>query len=218
MFSVCFVSPPLLPAQRPDVLTVEVEYGGDVPAPVAVVRLFLRQSRPRPGAAAACTHRAPDRDEGLLLEHVLQALLHQLVGPADELQAVDLEGKEVSVPIGRRPPRRAALWQGSSSSSLGVAGLTSLNSAVTRDPNSHPAPRGLIAHVSMSSGSLHIRSQNGPSCGISQFRSIIRIWSMATTRRGRVSPCPRTPSLPRPGTHCAGPGRGRRGRRARGCR
>jgi hypothetical protein len=49
-------------------------------------------------------------------------------------------------------------------------------SAVTRDPNSQPAPRGLTAHVSISSGSLHIRSQKGPSWGISQLRSIVRIW------------------------------------------
>jgi len=38
-----------------------------------------------------------------------------------------------------------------------------ITSDVTRDPKSQPAPRGLTAHVSISSGSLHIRSQNGPS-------------------------------------------------------
>ena len=47
---------------------------------------------------------------------------------------------------------------------------------VTLVPKSQPAPRGLTAHVSISSGSLHIRSQKGPSCGISQLRSIVRIW------------------------------------------
>ena len=52
-------------------------------------------------------------------------------------------------------------------------------SEVTLDPKSQPAPRGLTAHVSMSSGSLHIRSQNGPSCGISQFRSMTLIWSVS---------------------------------------
>ena len=51
-----------------------------------------------------------------------------------------------------------------------------LNSAVTRAPNSQPAPRGLTAQVSMSSGSLHIRSQKGPSCGISHTRSMVRTW------------------------------------------
>lgn len=48
-------------------------------------------------------------------------------------------------------------------------------SEVTLDPKSQPAPRGLTAHVSISSGSLHIRSQKGPSCGISQLRSITLI-------------------------------------------
>lgn len=48
-------------------------------------------------------------------------------------------------------------------------------SEVTLDPNNHPAPRGLTAHVSISSGSLHIRSQKGPSWGISQFLSITLI-------------------------------------------
>lgn len=51
-----------------------------------------------------------------------------------------------------------------------------LNSAATLAPNSQPAPRGLIAHVSVSSGSLHMRSQKGPSCGISHTRSIVRIY------------------------------------------
>ena len=38
--------------------------------------------------------------------------------------------------------------------------LTSLD---TLSPNNHPAPRGLTAQVSTSSGSLHTRSQNAPS-------------------------------------------------------
>ena len=38
-----------------------------------------------------------------------------------------------------------------------------LNSKVTLEPNNQPAPRGDIAQVSMSSGSDHIKSQNGPS-------------------------------------------------------
>lgn len=50
-----------------------------------------------------------------------------------------------------------------------------LNSLVTRLPKSHPAPRGLAPQASISSGSLHIKSQNAPSCGISQTRSIVRI-------------------------------------------
>jgi hypothetical protein len=45
------------------------------------------------------------------------------------------------------------------------------------EPKSQPAPRGLTDQSSMSSGSDHIRSQKEPSCGISCFRSISRIWS-----------------------------------------
>ncbi len=52
-----------------------------------------------------------------------------------------------------------------------------LNSAVTLPPKSQPAPRGLTAQASMSSGSLHMRSQNGPSCGISCTRSMHRTYS-----------------------------------------
>lgn len=52
-----------------------------------------------------------------------------------------------------------------------------LNSVVTLEPNSHPAPRGDYAQVSISSGSDHIISQNGPSCGISNLLSINLIWS-----------------------------------------
>jgi hypothetical protein len=52
-----------------------------------------------------------------------------------------------------------------------------LNSVVTFDPKSHPAPLGDIAHVSMSSGSDHMRSQNGPSWGISILLSISLTWS-----------------------------------------
>ncbi len=50
-----------------------------------------------------------------------------------------------------------------------------LASDVTRAPKSQPAPRGLTAHVSMSSGSLHIKSQKGPSWGISHCLSITLI-------------------------------------------
>lgn len=52
-------------------ILVELENGGDVAAPVAVV-----------GGR-------PHRDEVLLGEHVLVSLLHELVRSADELEAVD---------------------------------------------------------------------------------------------------------------------------------
>lgn len=70
-------------------------------------------------------------------------------------------------------------------------------SRATEPPNSHPAPRGLTAQFSTSSGSDHIRSKTGythknsarktlkrdyipqkaPSCGISCARDKTRIWS-----------------------------------------
>lgn len=50
-------------------------------------------------------------------------------------------------------------------------------SLVTLEPKSQPAPRGLIAQVSTSSGSDHTRSQKAPLWGISWLRSIVRIWS-----------------------------------------
>lgn len=48
---------------------------------------------------------------------------------------------------------------------------------MTFEPNSQPAPLGLMAQVSTSSGSDQTRSQNAPLCGISWFRSMVRIWS-----------------------------------------
>lgn len=50
-------------------------------------------------------------------------------------------------------------------------------SLVTFAPKSQPAPLGLMAQVSTSSGSDHTRSQNAPLWGISWFRSMVRIWS-----------------------------------------
>ena len=55
--------------------------------------------------------------------------------------------------------------------------LRCIKSWVTRAPNSHPAPLGLMVHVSTSSGSDQTRSQNAPLWGISVLRSIVRIWS-----------------------------------------
>lgn len=48
---------------------------------------------------------------------------------------------------------------------------------MTFEPNSQPAPLGLMAQVSTSSGSDQTRSQNAPLCGISWLRSMVRIWS-----------------------------------------
>ena len=57
--------------------------------------------------------------------------------------------------------------------------LILLNSFVTWLPNRYPAPLGLAPQASISSGSLHIRSQKAPSWGISQTRSIVRICKTA---------------------------------------
>lgn len=51
-----------------------------------------------------------------------------------------------------------------------------------------PAPRGETAQLSMSSGSDHIKSQKGPSCGISHTLSIMRTWSSVRTSGDRP-PC-----------------------------
>jgi hypothetical protein len=48
-------------------------------------------------------------------------------------------------------------------------------SKVAFDPKIHPAPRGLTCHVSISSGSDHIKSQKAPSCGISWLRCMVLI-------------------------------------------
>ena len=40
--------------------------------------------------------------------------------------------------------------------------FSAMNSCVTLAPKSQPAPRGLVDHVSTSSGSDHTRSQNAP--------------------------------------------------------
>ena len=69
------------------------------------------------------------------------------------------------------------------------------------EPNSQPAPRGLTDQSSMSSGSDHMRSQKAPSCGISCFRSISRIWS-SVMMSGDSPPC--THSTPGAACACAG--------------
>lgn len=50
-----------------------------------------------------------------------------------------------------------------------------MNSSVTLDPNNHPAPRGLIVHFSMSSGSDHTKSQNAPKKKNKKLIKIIKI-------------------------------------------
>ena len=77
-------------------------------------------------------------------------------------------------------------WQ--QTSSVRRCARRSLTSFVTLAPKSHPAPLGEMAHVSTSSGSDHTRSQKAPLCGISWFRSMVRIWSRVL-RSGERPPC-----------------------------
>lgn len=107
---------------------------------------------------------APYCDQ-LLVKHVFVAFLDQLMCASDECQCVDVV-ELVSEMLG-----------------------LSLTSPVTLSPNNQPAPLGLTAHVSTSSGSDHMRSsvscyhrkqsspQNGPSCGTSCALDIVRTWS-----------------------------------------
>jgi len=184
-------------------------------------------------AAVAVVGGAPDRDKVLLREHVLEALLHQLVRAADELQSWGgerasagawvsdwHEGRSSSnprpssptpFPPVASPATSAPPFPAPSPSLTPRAPLISLNSAVTLRPNSHPAPRGLTAHVSMSSGSDHIRSQKGPSWGISHTRSMTRTWS-SVRMSGDSPPCTHS-TRPSISACAAGWGGGRRGGR-----
>jgi hypothetical protein len=86
-------------------------------------------------------------------------LVDELVGPGDELEVVDVVELSTDISI--------------------INGFTcmfvELTSLETLSPNSHPAPLGLTAHVSTSSGSLQTRSQKAPSWGISCARATTRI-------------------------------------------
>lgn len=101
-------------------------------------------------AAVAVVGSGPDGDNVLRGEVVLVALVDELVRASDELKVVDVVElrKSMSVMEGNM------MWRL----------LTSLE---TLSPNNQPAPLGLTAQVSTSSGSLQTRSQNAPSCGIS---------------------------------------------------
>jgi hypothetical protein len=92
--------------------------------------------------------------KAFILEHVLKAFLYKLMCTTNKIKVVyviELHEKNVSV---------KSTYNVQFNKQLTIHYITS---DVTRDPNSQPAPRGLPAHVSISSGSLHIRSQNGPS-------------------------------------------------------
>jgi hypothetical protein len=111
-------------------------------------------------AAVAVVGCGPDRHDVLVFEVVFVAFVDELVRARNELQAVDV----VELPC----VRGGAVCR---------VRETVRTSDETLSPNSHPAPRGDTAHVSTSSGSLHTRSQNAPSCGIACARATTRIWS-----------------------------------------
>ena len=96
-------------------------------------------NRSHVSAAIAVVRRRPDSDQ-LLVKHVLVTFLYQLMCTSDKgkrIDVVELRGYEIE-----------EVGDGS-----GVQ-----TSFTTLPPNSHPAPRGLTAQLSMSSGSDHIRS------------------------------------------------------------
>ena len=110
-------------------LLVNTENGGNVAAAVAVVR------------------GGPDGDQVLVREHELVALLNQLVSAA-------YQGKIVNV--GELGVDQRRVCQSPFLKKLDRK--ERVTSDVTLLPKTHPAPRGLTAQVSMSSGSDHIRS------------------------------------------------------------
>ena len=91
---------------------------------------------------------------------VFVAFVDQLVRTGDELEIVHVVELKLSRQQMGETVRDAKVE------------LTSLD---TLSPNNHPAPLGLTAQVSTSSGSLHTRSQKAPSCGISCALATTRI-------------------------------------------
>lgn len=92
--------------------------------------------------------------KAFILEHVLEAFLNKLMCSTNKVKVVyviELHENYMLVKTTHKVQFNEQLT------------IQYITSVVTRDPKSQPAPRGLTAHVSISSGSLHIRSQNGPS-------------------------------------------------------
>lgn len=124
-------------------------------------------------ASVAVIGSRPDSHDVLGLEMVFVALVDELVGACDEREAIDvIELEYVSA--------RRDRWKGT--------GRKERTSDETLSPNNHPAPLGLTAHVSTSSGSDQTRSQNAPSWGISCARATTRIWSRVLIS-GDKPPC-----------------------------
>lgn len=116
-------------------------------------------------------NRVPEshRNKAFVLEHVLQAFLYKLVRSTNQIKIVYV------IKLHKQRTMYSFLSVQIIQEEFCSSWDEMITSEVTLDPNSQPAPRGLTAHVSISSGSLHMRSQNGPSWGISQFRSITLI-------------------------------------------
>jgi len=123
------------------------------------------------------------------LKHVLQTFLYKLVGPANQIKLVDvieLQGGNICLKKRKGDRKRKGKVEILASYCNKRNNIT-LTSEVTLDPKSQPAPRGLTAQVSISSGSLHMRSQKGPSWGISQFRSMTLICQVKTQTKRRTN-------------------------------
>lgn len=81
------------------------------------------------------------------------------MGPTNQIQIIDmikLHGEKTNETKSIKTISEQSLLKDTESHHM-------FTSDVTLDPKSHPAPLGLTAQVSISSGSLHIRSQKGPS-------------------------------------------------------
>jgi hypothetical protein len=133
--------------------------------------LLQTHNRSHITTAVTVIRRRPHSNHILVFEMVFVALIDKLMSTRDELEAIDVvelvnERGCVSMTCSLSSPRgvRSQLKR-----------FKVRTSVATLSPNNHPAPLGLIAHVSTSSGSLHTRSQKAPSCGISCALATTRI-------------------------------------------
>ena len=108
----------------------------------------------------------PDRHEGIV-EHILIPFLYKLVCTCNKCERVDM------VELGNISQNDTRI-----NTSMDVKTVASRTSRVTSPPNSQPAPRGLTAQLSISSGSDHIKSvaamrRHGIEIGCSCCHSVV---------------------------------------------
>lgn len=107
-----------------------------------------RKNRRHVPTPIAVVWRAPDSDQ-LVVEHELEAFLHELVCTCDERELIDVVELD----------RQRCRIEGYLESQIPAINKSQRTSCVTFPPNNHPAPLGLTAQFSISSGSDHIRSK-----------------------------------------------------------